>query len=60
MQGLKKWRAAFSSAEKRLDNNLGKLALADVEFCLAYDPNWDFYRNKLLTMKAKALHKVRT
>jgi hypothetical protein len=57
-QGLRRWRTTYASAEKRVENNLGKLALADVEFCLAYDSNWDFYRNKLLAIKAKALHKV--
>jgi len=55
--GLKRWRELLQSAEKRLENNLPKLAIQDIEQCLAYDPEWDFFTTKLLTLKAKGLLK---
>lgn len=56
-QGLKRWRELLHSAEKRLENNLPKLAIQDIEQCLNYDPEWDFFKSKLISLKAKALLK---
>jgi len=59
-ESLTKFKDAMDSAEKRINNDLGKLALTDIEFCLAFDPRLTVFRAKLLTWKCKALLKAKS
>jgi DnaJ family protein C protein 3 len=59
-EGVQKFRTAMENAEKRVNNDLGKLALPDIEFCLNFDPKLTFFRVKLLNLKCRALLKAKT
>jgi DnaJ family protein C protein 3 len=58
-ESLQKFKDSMELAEKRLNNDHGKLALPDIEFCLSFDQKLTVFRVKLLTMKCKALLKAK-
>lgn len=57
-KNLEAFNAALNSAERRIENGHGKLALQDIETCLKIDEKLTVFHSKLFLLQCKAYIKV--